>query len=355
MTEALLKAGADVAHGTSLGVQPLHMAAQEGQVEVAEILLKHGAPSSSTDKAGWNALHYAANHRWATWKGPISGQLETIRMLVHYGANLNMGDSEGYTCVHSAAQSGKAEILHLLRALGASPDVSTVRGVTPIHVAAEGGRAEAVEALLEWCPALLEVEDVRGHRPIHHAAYHGHADVAEVLVRHGASLGGGHLSVTSPLHLAVRSQRMHILVLLLAAGANPHMLDGHGWTPRNLAEECARRRQAPLEGHHERMRVLELAELGVPLRWSRENHTRYPPAFHGLTREILCAMHPPMRRRDVPGLVADLIADDVLAAAARNAVWPMLDERCWKLVERGMASRQFDGVYHPQHIATAAA
>ena len=191
VTKALLEAGAAVAQSTTLGVQPLHMAAQEGQVGVARLLLEHGAPAGATDRAGWSAFHYAANHRWATWRGDVSGQLEVLELLASHGANVDAGDGEGYTCAHSAAQSGKCEILRLLKRLGARPDAVTARGVMPVHVAAEGGRAEAVDELLRWDPGSLLAEDFRGHQPIHHAAYHGHADVVEVLLRHGAEVHPG--------------------------------------------------------------------------------------------------------------------------------------------------------------------
>ena len=167
------------------------MAAQEGQVGVARLLLEHGAPAGATDRAGWSAFHYAANHRWATWRGDVSGQLEVLELLASHGANVDAGDREGYTCTHSAAQSGKCEILRLLKRLGARPDAVTARGVMPVHVAAEGGRAEAVDELLRWDPGSLLAEDFRGHQPIHHAAYHGHADVVEVLLRHGAEVHPG--------------------------------------------------------------------------------------------------------------------------------------------------------------------
>ena len=162
------------------------MAAQEGQEATARLLLSHGAPAGATDRAGWSAFHYAANHRWATWRGGVEGQIAVLEILAEHGADVDASDGEGYTCVHSAAQSGKVEMIRTLRRLGAKPDAVTVRGVAPVHVAAEGGRAEVVAELLDWCPAAAECEDSRGHRPLHHAAYHGHADVVETLLRAGA-------------------------------------------------------------------------------------------------------------------------------------------------------------------------
>ena len=64
VTKALLEAGAAVAQSTTLGVQPLHMAAQEGQEATARLLLSHGAPAGATDRAGWSAFPgLRAGHR----------------------------------------------------------------------------------------------------------------------------------------------------------------------------------------------------------------------------------------------------------------------------------------------------
>lgn len=340
-------------------------------MEVAKLLIEHGAPCGSTDRAGWSSFHYAANHRWATWSGGIDGQLAVLELLAAHGADINAGDGEGYTCVHSAAQSGKVAVVKLLRRLGARPDGSTVRGVLPIHVAAEGGRGEVVDELLRWCPELLEAEDCRGHRPIHHAAYHGHADVVEVLLRHGASVcpgphssfapggvanaaedaaqqqqggdgGGGQQSQgTTPLHLAVRSNKLAVVMILLAGGANPLRQDSHGWTPRALAAECAQRR--PGADHAAAFKAidaaLEQAETGVPLVWSRAAHHKYPAGFKRRVRRLLCAMAAPMRRHDVRGLVAEVIADDVIAAAAKDA-WPQVPEETWGSIARTRAAAE---------------
>ena len=342
------------------------MAAQEGQVDVARLLVAHGAPCDATDLAGWSAFHYAANHRWATWERGIEGQLAVLRLLKECGARVDAEDGEGYTAVHSAAQSGKTEIVSLLRELGAKPDATTVRGVMPIHVAAEGGRAAVVEELLDWCPALLEAEDSRGHRPVDHASYHGHAAVVETLIRHGAdcanpspascernaaytaaaaAANGGDRGNepqkargTTPLHLAARSNAFDVVVALLASGADPTRLNSHGWTPRELASECARRRHGGGEAHAHAHRaidaVLERAERGVPMLWSRASHASYPRAFREETKATVRSINLPLWRFGARGLAADAITDDVIRHNAKR-VWPEVEsEALWGLVTR---------------------
>ena len=347
VTRVLLEAGAKVAQSTTLGVQPLHMAAQEGHVDVARLLVAHGAPCGATDRAGWSAFHYAANHRWATWRGPIDGQLAVLQLLAERGADVDAADGEGYTCAHSAAQSGKAEIIRLLRRLGARPDATTVRGVMPIHVAAEGGRAEVVDELLRWRPDLAETPDFRGHRPMHHAAYHGHADVVEVLLRHGARAcpGGGtereraeegsetgRRGDTTPLHLAARSNALDAVMVLLAGGADPRAVDASGWTPRALAEECASRGRSDRAAHAAVDAALRVAEGGAPLRWNRRAHASYPREFRVEMHDVVRAMA--AATRPVRGLAADTIVDEVIRERARSA-WPEeVRPETWAAVDR---------------------
>ena len=355
------------------------MAAQEGQFETARLLLQHGAPVGAVDRAGWSAFHYAANHRWATWRGDIGGQLGVLELLVQHGADVDASDGEGYTCVHSAAQSGKVEMIKVLRRLGAKPDATTVRGVAPVHVAAEGGRAAVVEELLDWCPDVVECEDFRGHRPLHHAAYHGHADVVEALLRRGAeacpgpdasgrerraSLDNPAMATTTrrtqtqcatPLHLAARSGSLDVVVVLLAGGADPTVTDSRGWTPRRLARECAERENTGRErvsGSDKRSgedaavtkakarlavdAVLERAEAGTPLLWSRQVHRLYPTQFKRDTQELLmtCAGI----TKHIRGLAADAVHDEVLRAGAQN-VWPSeISQKTWSAVERVRAA-----------------
>lgn len=48
------------------GQTPLHIAAFEGHLELAEMLVEHGASLSLQDKNGWTPLHSAASNRHLT-------------------------------------------------------------------------------------------------------------------------------------------------------------------------------------------------------------------------------------------------------------------------------------------------
>lgn len=58
----LLQHGADVDAVTKDSYTPLHIAAKEGQDEVAAVLLEHGASSTAATKRGFTPLHLAAKY-----------------------------------------------------------------------------------------------------------------------------------------------------------------------------------------------------------------------------------------------------------------------------------------------------
>ncbi|RDD35204.1 Ankyrin repeat domain protein [Wolbachia endosymbiont of Cylisticus convexus] len=78
---------------------PLHFAALEGDLEVAEVLLKHGADVNVKSEQGYTPLHAAA------WEG----DLEVVKLLLKHEADVNarnLGLGEN-TPLHFAAWKGR--------------------------------------------------------------------------------------------------------------------------------------------------------------------------------------------------------------------------------------------------------
>ena len=66
---------------------PLHWAAQENQIEIAELLLKNGANIGAKDIDGKTPLHIATSE----------GNNEFVNLLLKYGANESTKDNFGLT------------------------------------------------------------------------------------------------------------------------------------------------------------------------------------------------------------------------------------------------------------------
>ncbi|NXK43472.1 PP16A phosphatase, partial [Piprites chloris] len=74
----LARAGADLDAPRGHGATLLHVAAANGYLEAAELLLEHRAGTDSRDEDGWQPLHAAA-----CW-----GQVQLVELLVAHGADL---------------------------------------------------------------------------------------------------------------------------------------------------------------------------------------------------------------------------------------------------------------------------
>ncbi|KAM8867815.1 protein phosphatase 1 regulatory inhibitor subunit 16B [Synchiropus splendidus] len=77
--QELLRRGDEVNQQDSLGATLLHIAAANGYVQAAELLLEGGARMDLRDSDGWQPLHAAA-----CW-----GQMHVAELLVSHGASLN--------------------------------------------------------------------------------------------------------------------------------------------------------------------------------------------------------------------------------------------------------------------------
>jgi len=139
--QTLIRAGADVNAAQNGGMTALHWAAQGGHAEMARMLLVAGAfPDAATRNGGYTPLHLAAR----------AGHEALLGVLLEGGADPSATNSLGTTPLHFAASSGLAEGIRLLSQAGATVDAREFASdQTPLVFAAAAGEAEAVRALLE--------------------------------------------------------------------------------------------------------------------------------------------------------------------------------------------------------------
>ena len=137
------------------GLTPLHFAAADhGRVEVARVLLEHGANVDAEDKKGRTPLHEAADYRrvnvdYGRVKGYVGGKVEIIRVLLEHGANVGAQDNEGRTPLHVAAKYAKVEVVRLLLEHGADVGAEDNEGRTPFQIASAKGKDENAKLLSE--------------------------------------------------------------------------------------------------------------------------------------------------------------------------------------------------------------
>jgi ankyrin repeat protein len=149
--EALLNHGANVASTYVTGATLLQVAVNGQRVEVAEVLLRHGAQATADmlgdaakdgsaplievlaphmedidarDNLQRTALHWAA----------LRGSTAAVKTLLDLGADINAGTDSGWTALHRAVRQGHQETAQLLIDRGADLAARNSSGQTPLDL-----------------------------------------------------------------------------------------------------------------------------------------------------------------------------------------------------------------------------
>ena len=105
-----------------------------------------------------------------------------------------------------------------------------------LHRAAEDGDLQEIERLI-LSGYDVNLFDDMGHTPIHRAVVGGQCKAVEVLLRQGAHINANDDATIgeTPLALAVQSEHLGVVCLLLESGADPDITGWMGLTARDRA------------------------------------------------------------------------------------------------------------------------
>ena len=110
-TTILLESGADVRACDTQGIQPIHLAAEQGSESLVRLLISRGADVNCSDTKGRTPLHYACSSRRST--------TSVVKLLIRSGIKIDGPDSTVYTPLYWAKVNNKSMIVKLLINLGA--------------------------------------------------------------------------------------------------------------------------------------------------------------------------------------------------------------------------------------------
>ena len=156
----------------SNGVTPIYLAVQENSINLTKFLLYHGANFYIKASDGMCTVHVACQN----------GNLEMIKILYErYNINLNIKDYNGATTLHYASNFGDCKLVAYLLSNGAQI-VQDKFGNTPLHDAAIGGNIECARYLVgSNCDPSLR--DHEGKTAADIAESLGHVSFAEEIRR----------------------------------------------------------------------------------------------------------------------------------------------------------------------------
>ena len=205
---------------------PLHLASQNGRVEVARMLVERGADVATQNKDGETPLHPASRN----------GGVEVARMLVEHGADVAAQNKDGETPLHLASQYGNVEVVRILVERGADLAAQKKYGETPLHMASQTGQVDVARMLVER-GADLAAQNKYGETPLHMASQNGQVEVARMLVERGADVAAQNKDGKTPLHLALQYREVEVARMLVERGADVAAQNKDGETPLHLASQ----------------------------------------------------------------------------------------------------------------------
>ncbi|UCC44472.1 MAG: ankyrin repeat domain-containing protein [Candidatus Zixiibacteriota bacterium] len=217
IAEYLLSQGADVSAASANGSTPLHGAASYGHIDVVRLLLDAGAGLDIANAGGYTPL-----------LGAIAGNHGNIaRLLVDKGADINKGLGGGRTPLFQAVWNADAELARYLLDKGAEVSIQTPTGVS-LPFFATAFRDSEFGLMLAHRASDLEEKDAVGLSMLHYSAARGMTEVVRALVEGGAEVNAEDSLGRTPLFYASLWGHDEVIGILEAREAMSHDQE-QGW------------------------------------------------------------------------------------------------------------------------------
>ena len=165
--------GADINCKNNLGWNCLHIAAQNGHLNLCKTLIdKYNFDLHAVDNGGWTALHHSTK----------SGSYELVTYFVVMGTNINCKNNLGWNCLHIAAQNGHLNLCKtLIDKHSFDVHISDYEGWTALHHSARNGSYELV-TYFAGVGTDINLKDKNGMNCLHIAAMYGHLNLCKKLI-----------------------------------------------------------------------------------------------------------------------------------------------------------------------------
>lgn len=241
------------------GLTPLHLAVQNGKLEIVEFLISQGADINAKDSEGNTPLITAlAFRKTDTAKFLISkgadvrirnaqdeppvilalmhGQSELVEPILDSGQDVNERFRGNFTILLMAAFTGNKEVVKLLLDRGADINGAAEEAgmtVTPMFAAIFLGHKDLVDLFLSRGGIDKDFrEEKTGRTLLHIATLKGVKDTVSLLVNGGYDINATDNKGNTPLHYATQYGHKKITEFLLQNGARAKNLkENFGMSP----------------------------------------------------------------------------------------------------------------------------
>lgn len=198
---------------------PLNLAAEQGKLEVARVLLSLGADPAIGDKENSQPVHLAA----------INGDIPLFDLLISFGVNTDARDDNQMTPLLFAASRGQLEMARHIVDLGADTKAKNINGFNGLLMAAIGGNIDLVKMFVE-SGAQVNAKNYQGFTSLHSAASYGRTEIVKFLVDKGADINAETLEGEQPLALAQGRNSYSAAKYLIDQGAEVNHKSNDGFS-----------------------------------------------------------------------------------------------------------------------------
>ena len=253
VVQVLIDAGADIQKKNSQGHTPLILACNKGYLDIVKMLVQAGADLRVTDRIGDTCLITAL--RWEhtetvrylvvlaqvdvdqvsgdrTCNTPLHkavgrNRADMVQVLIDAGADIEKKDVQKYSPLLSGCESDANDAVKVLVRAGVDVGARDPDGRTCLMIASSCGFTRLVKSLLCMPEVGVDLVDAQHWTALHHAVASKDDAVVQMLIDAGADVEAKSELVCSPLMMACRAGEVHIVRMLLKAGARLH-IQGNG-------------------------------------------------------------------------------------------------------------------------------
>ncbi|WP_255991182.1 ankyrin repeat domain-containing protein [Chitinolyticbacter albus] len=212
-----------VQRGLDATPRDFHQSVSRGDQGAIGLFLRAGLPVDARDEQEWTPLIRSA----------FEGNLPMLEALLKAGAAIHAHDADGYGVLHWAALKGHEAVVEFLLQHGARVDATSKHGFTPLIQAASQGHAKLIRRLIA-AGAQINATTFDGWTALHKAVANDHIDACVALLDHGADPLAAYQDGTTPVTIALQTNRPRLYELLnMAARLRQRRPEAYNYVPQS--------------------------------------------------------------------------------------------------------------------------
>ena len=221
--------GIDIKLKVKHGINCLHIAANQGHLNLCKTLIKkHNLDLEKPDDGGWTALHYSAK----------SDSYKLVKIFIDMGIDINLNATDGMNCLHIAAEYGHLNLCKMLiNEYNVDVELPDNDGWIALHYSARNGSYEIVKYFINM-GIDINLKTKHGMNCLHIAADYGHTNLCKTLMKkHNLDLEEPNDNGWTALHYSAKNDSYELVKFFTDMGIDTNLKATDGINCLHIAAE----------------------------------------------------------------------------------------------------------------------